>query len=1330
MDQKQNQVNVRKCNGKGGTSDFHRVIAQQMVPSGTTRYGVVIGIEKYQDTRLNLRYARADAMEMHKLMVSSECGLFAPENVRLLLDDEATRDGVWRVLAHLRKKAGKQDTVWIYFAGHAVPEGNEVYWVTYDAEVDDLYGTALGDGQLKGLFDHIVAERFVVFLDCCHAAAIGLRKEHTRDFVSREIMIRSYGGKGRLVISASDITEKSVELSQYGHGAFTYYLLRGLQGEADQEESGVVTAEGLWQYLENRVSEASRATGKPQTPVLIGQLTHRMLLTMNPKVCESRKKIAEEIHKLVGIGSDLLSTAEGELCMELLKRGGLNDEERKVLAELTKVIEGRLPINIFRMVLKSLTREEFKSSFHPSTTLTFNNNSYVICSRCGKRVAAEETFRCVECERDHLCMEHYVKQHQCCETCVNIQAINRATKENPWTNSVGMKFVPIENTTVLFCIWPTRVMDYQVFIQATRKKWTKPDFEQGLDHPVVMVSWEEAQAFCQWLTKKERKSGLIGLKQAYRLPADNEWSIAVGLPREYGKTPEKKDCCLQRSFPWGKKFPPPKGAGNYHYLLKADDYPHTSPVGSFQPNTLGIFDMGGNVWEWCEDFYNSKKDTRVLRGASWKEEGFNKLLSSSRLASKYDTYCDSAFGFRVVLETDLQKSECPYCQTINYFDLHQINIKCCQCAMGFTLTVPGDGSIDKIECPFCEQYLQIESKNEIAECLHCREKFTLGQDREFIGAGMQCPYCAGSFYTELSNGTIKCPKCQKEYTIDKDRLLIGRDTDCPYCKASFYTEAHDESVECPHCASEFTIDEDGFLVGDEIKCPYCMQSFYTEALDESVECLHCEKVITLDENGFLVGDEIKCPHCKQSLYTEARDESAECPHCEKEFKLNEDGILVGDDVECPHCKQSFYTEARDESVGCPHCKKEFTLNENGNLVGDDVKCPYCKQSLYTEARDESAECPHCEKEFKLNEGGILIGDDVECPHCKQSFYTEVRDASVECSYCQKEFTLNENGNLVGDDVECPHCKQSHYTEARDESVECRHCEKVFTLDKEGKVIGCEIKCPYCSEKFYTEAREESIKCLGCSEEFTIDYNGKVIGSKIECPFCDHEFYSEERDNFVACPSCSKSIRVGHQGEPIAKSLLAKMKTAKTSKEWYSLAKEWKDVAEDEEYSQICIESGDAILKSKITISAESRLWRFWLKRVFSTNYHTVQLDGVLAERPLPEQCKTYNKINRYGEYISYHTSPPLVEFKGSVILDYVKKSFFVWNISGKYLHEISLLAIGEIRIDRRSFIMCSIHSNNNKILLDITYNYDIDYIVTSTLKRIQNEYPNIYISEQ
>ena len=251
-----------------------------------------------------------------------------------------------------------------------------------------------------------------------------------------------------------------------------------------------------------------------------------------------------------------------------------------------------------------------------------------------------------------------------------------ARKDRPYENSFGMRFVPVPITggvydgkTVLFSIWETRVKDYEAFLERDSKRaWEKPTYSQNEDHPSVMLSWDDAVAFCEWLTAEERRKGKIGNDETYRLPSDHEWSCAVGIgDREDAEaSPFSKNGVLGGVYPWGDYFPPKEGDGNYYgeeavnnpstaqraIQIKGynDGFDRTAPVGSFKLNKFGLYDMGGNVWEWVQDWMDPKiKDARIFRGASWIWPTEVNLRSAARLSYPASSKWGST-GFRVVLD--------------------------------------------------------------------------------------------------------------------------------------------------------------------------------------------------------------------------------------------------------------------------------------------------------------------------------------------------------------------------------------------------------------------------------------------------------------------------------------------------------------------------------------------------------------------------------------------------------------------------------------------------------------------------------------------------------
>jgi hypothetical protein len=231
-----------------------------------------------------------------------------------------------------------------------------------------------------------------------------------------------------------------------------------------------------------------------------------------------------------------------------------------------------------------------------------------------------------------------------------------------WQNTLGMRFLPVGNWHM--SEWETRVRDWAVFCEATNRIPEKPDFTQTESDPVVKINRQDAIEFCQWLTDKERQENFLDETQTYRLPTDEEWSITAGLPNESGMTPEERDGRVRGKFPWGSEWPPGSGAGNYadesarqrpgSIIAEYNDgFATTAPAGSFKPNSFGLFDLGGNVWEWCSDPYKSGSRWGVLRGGSWANSNRGELLISYRNVVDRNER-DVIYGFRCVLVSETE----------------------------------------------------------------------------------------------------------------------------------------------------------------------------------------------------------------------------------------------------------------------------------------------------------------------------------------------------------------------------------------------------------------------------------------------------------------------------------------------------------------------------------------------------------------------------------------------------------------------------------------------------------------------------------------------------
>ena len=248
------------------------------------RWAVVIGISNYHDTRIpSLRYASVDAKSFYDWIISPDGGRFAPSRVKLLLDQDATGKNIKSALFVWLKQALEEDVVTLYFAGHGSPESpdspNNLFLLAYDTEYDNIASTGFPMWDIEtALKRFIKAKKVVVIADACHSGGVGqacaIARRASRGIkvnpISSGLQNLSKVGDGICVISASDNKQFSQESKEWGggHGVFTYFLLKGLKGEADYNKDNSVTLGELIPYLSEQVR---RATRNAQSPTVAGK---------------------------------------------------------------------------------------------------------------------------------------------------------------------------------------------------------------------------------------------------------------------------------------------------------------------------------------------------------------------------------------------------------------------------------------------------------------------------------------------------------------------------------------------------------------------------------------------------------------------------------------------------------------------------------------------------------------------------------------------------------------------------------------------------------------------------------------------------------------------------------------------------------------------------------------------------------------------------------------------------------------------------------------------------------------------------------------------------
>lgn len=232
-------------------------------------FALVVGVEKYLGLP-DASFARRDAEAVRDHLLALG---YPQRNVVLLTDSQATKTNWTKYLeAWLPENVSERSTVFVYYSGHGAPDAasGQAYLVPVEGDPQYLAVSAFPLEQFYRALATLKAKRIVVALDSCFSGAGGrsVLAKGTRPLVAK-VDTGPLDPRGRLVaLTASASDEISGTIDAQGHGAFTYYLLKGLNGAAAGKD-GAVTVQGLYDYLKPKVADAAREQNRDQTPALL-----------------------------------------------------------------------------------------------------------------------------------------------------------------------------------------------------------------------------------------------------------------------------------------------------------------------------------------------------------------------------------------------------------------------------------------------------------------------------------------------------------------------------------------------------------------------------------------------------------------------------------------------------------------------------------------------------------------------------------------------------------------------------------------------------------------------------------------------------------------------------------------------------------------------------------------------------------------------------------------------------------------------------------------------------------------------------------------------------
>ncbi len=601
-------------------------------------WAIAIGINDYYNLP-PLQYAVRDAESVREFFLSSTIGF---ERVYYFSDTspmiESPR-GVMRSLPtfanlkrFLRERFQKPfldtgDNFWFFFAGHGELHEGHDYLMPIDADPGNVEQTALKLGDITADLRKCGADNVILLLDACRSQG----KRSNQGFGSEE-------QPGMVTIYSCSPKEASYEIDQLQHGAFTYALLEGLHL---QGVKNCATVERLDQYLRYQVPILNQRYGKPrQTPYTAVEPMSKNHLILLPHQSTLLADVqALKIAAFEAESERNLLLAE-QLWIRILAVSPADQQAIAGIKRLALVSAAPVPAPSPPSTSTGQRDATAPTPVKPSVpTFEFTVVTVDAQGREANRRPGRAEYR-VEDLGNGVKLELVAIPGGKFQMGSPDEEEGRDDAEIP-QHWVTVKPFLLGKHPVTQAQWQAVAALPPVNIDLD----SDPAFFKGANRPVEQVSWHEAVEFCARLSKQTGRE--------YRLPTEAEWEYAcragTTTPFHFGPTLTTDLANYDGNYVYGSG---PKGANRQQ----------TTDVGSFPPNAFGLYDMHGNVWEWCLDHWHDHYEGAPTDGSAWIEGGDSNsrlLRGGSWLA--YPWVCRSAdrnwllpdlrvidIGFRIV----------------------------------------------------------------------------------------------------------------------------------------------------------------------------------------------------------------------------------------------------------------------------------------------------------------------------------------------------------------------------------------------------------------------------------------------------------------------------------------------------------------------------------------------------------------------------------------------------------------------------------------------------------------------------------------------------------
>jgi formylglycine-generating enzyme required for sulfatase activity/uncharacterized caspase-like protein len=632
----------------------------------TKRIALLIGVSEYGAEIPPLLAAPRDVAAMQQVLADPSRGNFEVWEPLINPDLAQFQIAVQRLFTTLKKS----DVGLLFFSGHGlVDDNNHLYLATKGTSKAYYKATSVPANFIQGLSKESYSKRQIIILDCCYSGAFaeGWKLKSVGLDLQQEL-----GAEGRVVLTSSNKTQLSFQQEDGDVSLYTQYLVEGLKTGAAANGDGRIYAQELHQYVKNKVQEVKPAM---EPDIICDGEGFNILISLAP-VNDPSLEFTKLVENSVRNGEisryrrDILKKRQAELT--------LTDAEVETI--INRVLEP--------FIRRSANLEEYRIAYQEEVT-----KSYPLEDSLAQELRdwgqeclglTPEDITKIESEITTLItpFQSKVRRDETPNIITFPKENNRQQKQAEFftedlSNGITLEMVKIPAGSFLMgteeaevirlckeyetdwfkCEMPQHRVNLQEFYlgkySVTQEQYqaimgNNPlRFKDNPKNPVESVSWDNAQEFCQKLNEKTGKK--------YRLPSEAEWEYAcrAGTTTSFyfGETISTDQANYDGNYTFGKGK---KGV----YREK------TTPVGSFPANKFGLYDLHGNVWEWCQDVWHENYENVPKDGSSWDENSSQTNVRSLRGGSwsfgprncrsagrdwYYADFCDYDIGFRLAV---------------------------------------------------------------------------------------------------------------------------------------------------------------------------------------------------------------------------------------------------------------------------------------------------------------------------------------------------------------------------------------------------------------------------------------------------------------------------------------------------------------------------------------------------------------------------------------------------------------------------------------------------------------------------------------------------------